>query len=358
MYVKKNCIYMKVCLYSIYKLDSNYFVRKRGMTMPVFQFGARLLAVLLCAVGLLLPTLSAADTYPVKPIRIVIGFTPGGNTDIFGRMFAERLQKNLGQPVIVENRPGAATMIASEYVAKSNPDGHTICLCVTNVATNKFVYAKVPYSMSEFVPVSLMFTSVTGLIVPAGSPFKSVSELVEYARKNPGKLNYSTTGAGGATHVVGALFTSVAGIDAVPVHYKGAAPAALAAVSGEVDFTFSTITTAMPYLQGGRARMLALAGKQRMQAVSDVPTMAEAGYPGVVTSVWYGLLAPKGTPKSVIDILNRETKSFVNQPEVGQRMLSTGEQPQGNLSPGEFSKYIEQDTEFMQKIMEPLNLKL
>lgn len=296
--------------------------------------------------------------YPSKPVRIIIGFTPGGNTDIFGRMFAEHMQQNLGQPVIVENKPGAATMIASQYVASAPADGYTLCLCVTNVATNKYAYERVPYELSDFSPAALMFTSTTGLIVPANSPFKTVEELVEFAKRNPGKLNYSTTGSGGATHLAGALFTSVTDVDAMAIHYKGAAPAAMAAVAGEVDFTFSTITTALPFLQSDRVRMLAVAGEQRMKAVSDVPTMAEVGYAGVVTSIWYGLLAPAGTPENVIAILNGEVRSFIDDPAINDRFISNGEQPRGDLTPQQFAEFIEKDTEHMRKIMEPLNLKL
>ncbi|MFA7667127.1 MAG: tripartite tricarboxylate transporter substrate binding protein [Burkholderiaceae bacterium] len=300
----------------------------------------------------------ASDSYPSKPIRIVIGFAPGGNTDIFGRLFATHLQKNLGQPVIVENRPGAATMLAAQHVATSPPDGYTICLCVTNVATNRFAYAKVPYTMADFAPVALMFQSVTGLTVPSDSPFDSVRSLVQFARDNPGKLTYSTTGAGGATHLAGALFAATADITAVPVHYKGAAPAAMAILSKEVDYTFSTITTAQPALRDQRIRMLALAAPRRASALADVPTMAEVGLPEVVTSVWYGLLVPAGTPAQVIATLNREVAAFVGDKEINARFVASGELPRGDLSPEAFGKFIDEDTEHMRKIMEPLNLQL
>lgn len=319
--------------------------------------GLFLSAIVVATAGLAAPA-TAADPYPTKPIRIVIGFAPGGNTDIFGRLFATHLQKTLGQPVIVENRPGAATMLAAQHVASSAPDGYTICLCVTNVATNRFAYAKVPYTMADFAPVALMFQSVTGLTVPSDSPFDSVGSLVRYAQQNPGKLTYSTTGAGGATHLVGALFAARAGIEAVPVHYKGAAPAAMAILGKEVDYTFSTVTTALPALSDKRIRMLALAAPKRAAAVGDVPTMAEAGLPGVVTSVWYGLLVPAGTPADIIATLNREVRGFVEDKEINARFLASGEQPRGDLSPEAFGKFIEEDTEHMRKIMEPLKLQL
>ncbi len=303
------------------------------------------------------PTARAADDYPTKPIRIVIGFAPGGNTDIFGRLFASHLQQSLGQPVLVENRPGAATMLAAQHVATSAPDGHTICLCVTNVATNRFAYDKVPYTMADFVPVGLMFQSITGLTVPIDSPHDSMAKVLAYGRANPGKLTYSTTGSGGATHLVGALFAKEAGIDAVAVHYKGAAPAATALLTKEVDFTFSTVTTALPYLESKRIRMLALAAPERMDAVKEVPTMAEAGHPTVVTSIWYGLLAPAGTPASVVDRLNQEVARFVKEPAMNARFIASGERPRGDLSPRAFADFITADTEHMRRIMEPLNLR-
>jgi tripartite-type tricarboxylate transporter receptor subunit TctC len=314
-----------------------------------------------CALAAIFAVPVAAQTatdYPSKPIRIVIGFAPGGNTDIFGRLFANYLQQSLGQPVIVENRPGAATMLAAQHVATSSADGYTICLCVTNVATNRFAYENVPYKMTDFAPAALMFISVTGLTVPGDSPFDTVDKLVAYAKANPGKLTYSTTGVGGATHLAGALFAATAGIQAVSVPYKGAAPAAAALLGKEVDFTFSTITTALPYLKDRRIRMLALAAPQRADVVKDVPTMAEAGYPGVETRVWYGLLAPAGTPRNVIDILNREVRAFVNDKTIRERFLSSGELPRGDLTPEAFAAFIEADTEHMRKIMEPLNLRL
>lgn len=317
-----------------------------------------LMSGIVAATAVLTAPAHAADAYPSKPVRIVIGFAPGGNTDIFGRLFAAHLQKTLGQPVIVENRPGAATMLAAQHVATSPADGYTICLCVTNVATNRFAYAKVPYTMADFSPVALMFQSVTGLTVPSDSPFDSVESLVKFARGNPGKLTYSTTGAGGATHLVGALFAANAGIQAVPVHYKGAAPAAMAILGKEVDYTFSTITTAQPALKDKRIRMLALAAPKRASAVADVPTMAEVGFPGVVTSVWYGLLVPAGTPADVITTLNREVRAFVSDKEINARFIASGELPRGDLNPEDFGKFIEEDTEHMRKIMAPLNLQL
>lgn len=300
----------------------------------------------------------AQDTYPSKPIRIVVGFAPGGLTDIYARLFANHLQSKYAQPVIVDNKPGAATIVGTQIVAKAPPDGYTLCFCVTNVMTNQFFRTELPYKVEELTPVALGFRSTTVLIVPNDSPFQTVDQLVAYAKKNPGKLNYSTTGSGGATHLVGELFASVAGIQAVPVAYKGAAPATMAVGTKEVQYAFSAIATAKPLLQDKRVRALAVAEEERVPAVHEVPTMAEAGYKGVATGVWYGLMAPTGTPRRVIELLNREMNAFFTSKPIQDRLIAGGERPLGNATPEQMAEYIAKDTELMRKIIQPLNLKL
>lgn len=260
--------------------------------------------------------------------------------------------------MVVDNKPGAATIVGTQIVAKAPPDGYTLCFCVTNVTTNQFFRTELPYKVEDLTPVALGFRSTTVLIVPGDSPFQTVEQLVAYARKNPGKLNYSTTGAGGATHLVGELFASVAGIQAVPVPYKGAAPATMAVGTKEVQYTFSAIATAKPLLQDKRVRALAVAEETRVPAVQEVPTMAEAGYKGVATGVWYGLMAPTGTPRPVIELLNREMNAFFTSKPIQDRLVAGGERPLGNVTPQQMAEYIAVDTELMRKIIQPLNLKL
>lgn len=312
-----------------------------------------------CALSLLLVTSNGiAQQYPSKPIRIVVGFPPGGLTDVYARLFASHLQTRLGQPVIVENKSGAATVIATLAVTRAEPDGYTLCFCVSNVMTNQFSREQLPYKVDDLVPVALGFRSATVLIVPQDSSFKDTRELVAYAKANPGKLNYATTGAGGATHIAGELFASVSGIKVTPIHYKGAAPANVALSAKEVDFAFSNIATGRPLLEGKRARAFAVAGEERAPAIADVPTMAEVGFPGVATSVWYGLMAPKGTPSVIIELLNREMNLFFGSESVRQRLFADGQTPMGRGTPAEMADYIAKDTELLRTIIVPLNLKL
>ncbi|HEX2543716.1 MAG TPA: tripartite tricarboxylate transporter substrate binding protein [Ramlibacter sp.] len=315
-------------------------------------FGAALLASTLIAPA------AAQQAYPTKPIRLVVGFAPGGLTDVYARLFASHLQTKYGQPVVVDNKPGAATIVGTQIVAKAPPDGYTLCFCVTNVTTNQFFRTELPYKVEELTPIALGFRSTTVLIVPGDSPFQTVRDLVDFAKKNPGKLNYSTTGSGGATHLVGELFNSVAGIQTVPVPYKGAAPATMAVGTKEVQYAFSAIATAKPLLQDKRVRALAVAEEVRVPAVADVPTMAEAGYNGVATGVWYGLMAPTGTPRPIIDLLNQEMNAFFTSKPIVEKLVAGGERPLGNATPQQMADYIARDTEVMRKIIQPLNLKL
>jgi len=328
-----------------------------SMSMSVAARAARLaIAALLGALPLDAAVAQQPAGYPSKPIRIVVGFTPGGLTDIYARQLAAHLQSTWGQSVVVDNKPGAATILGSQAVAQAAPDGYTLCFCVTNVATNKFTYPKLPYKPEDLTPVAMGFRSTSVLIVPGNSEFDSVQKLVDYAKRNPGKLTYSTTGAGGATHVVGELFKSVAGIDAVPVHYKGAAPATMAVGSGEVQFAFSAVSTAQPYLADKRVRALGVANAERVPALPGVPTIGEAGQRGVATGVWYGLMAPTGTPQPIIDALNRESNAFFSSAAIRDKLVAGGEEPLGTMSPKQMADYIARDTEFLRKVIEPMRL--
>lgn len=296
--------------------------------------------------------------FPSRTIKIIVGFPAGGLTDIYARVLAENLQQKLGQPVIVENKPGAGTIMASQTVANAAPDGYTLCFCVTAVATNRLLRQNVSVGIEDFTPVSLGFTSTTLLVVPKESPFSSVSELVAYARKHPGKLSYSTTGTGGATHLLGELFEFIAGIDAAAIPYKGANPATMAVATGEVDFTFSVILIAKPLLEGGKLRALGAASRERAPLFANVPTMAEAGLAGVESEVWFGLLAPKGTPSEIVEILNRETNRMFSTSPVKDQLAMGGDWPRGDLTPDQFAKYIGQDVDWHRKLIERIQLKL
>ena len=294
-------------------------------------------------------------SYPNKPVHILVGFAPGGLTDVYARLFAAHMQTKIGQPFLVENKPGAATMLATQALVRSPADGYTLCFCVSNVLTNSFFRDKMPYQPSDLASVGVAFRSTSVLIVPDTSPFQDVAQLVEFARKNPGKLNYSTTGAGGATHIAGELFLSLANIKATAIHYKGASPATMAVGTKEVDFTFSAVNTAQPLLQDGRVRAFGLTSDQRSSALPGVPTLTEKGFPGLSTGVWYGLMAPAGTPPAVIELLNKELNSFFSSGAMRERVLAGGEIPLGNMSPQQMADYIAKDAEVLRKVIQPLN---
>lgn len=315
------------------------------------------LLMLMCLAAFMTPA-TAAETYPNKVVKFIVGFAPGGNTDIYARLLAAHLQKLWGQPFVVENKPGAASILAIQTVATSKPDGYTLCFCVTNVATNRFTYATLPYRMEDLLPVGLVFNSSTALVVPAGSEFDSVQKLIAYGKANPGKLSYSTTGPGGATHLVGELFRADTGVQSVPVHYKGAAPATVAVVAGEVQFAMAATATAMPHLQSQKLRALAVNTPERLTALPGVPTIGELGYPGVASSTWYGVIAPAGTPRDIVLQLNREINAFARSKAIIDKLASDGDRARGDLTPEGFAKYIRDDAEVIRRVVEPLKIRL
>ena len=240
-----------------------------------------------------------AQPYPSRPIRLVVGFTPGGGTDIIARLIASKLPEVLGQPVVVENRPGAATNIANELVARSAPDGYTLLVCTSVVAINMALYKKLPYdTVRDFAPVSLFADAPNVLVVYNGVPARTVEELVALARAKPGVLNYSSAGSGTSQNMSGELFKLRTGTNIVHVPFKGTAPSLTAVMGGEVEMTFANIPAILQHVKAGRLRPLALSGERRSELMPDVPTIKEAGVPDGAVGVWYGVLAPAATPRS------------------------------------------------------------
>jgi tripartite-type tricarboxylate transporter receptor subunit TctC len=283
-----------------------------------------------------------AQTYPAKPIRLVVGFTPGGGVDINARLFQPKITEYLGQQVIVENRPGAGTNIANEHVAKSPPDGYTLLINTAALAINLSLYRKVSYSAADFAPVSVLSMSPNILVVHSSVPVRSVKEFVVLARSRPGQLNFSSAGAGTTQHLSGELFNLRAGIKTVHVPYKGSAPSLTAVISGEVDLTYANIPAISAHVKSGRLRPIANLGPRRSDQLPQVPTMAEAGVKGVEVVVWYGIFAPAATPRDVVaklaDTLGRAARS----PDIRQKLLDLGAEPVGN-SPEEFSKLFREE---------------
>jgi tripartite-type tricarboxylate transporter receptor subunit TctC len=294
---------------------------------------------LLAALALALPGPLLAQGYPNKPIRLVVGFTPGGGVDINARLLASKLSEYLGQPVIVENRPGAGTNIANDFVAKSAPDGYTLLMATPVVLINMALYKKLAYdTLRDLTGVAVFSASPNILVVGASVPAKDLSQLLALARARPGELNYSSAGSGSTQHLSGALLRARTGIDMVHVPYKGSAPALTAAISGEVQISFANIPAIRQHILSGRLRPLASTGSKRSELMPEVPTMREAGI-NVDVTVWYGVLAPAATPRAVIDVLAAAVARAAHAPDIRQRLLDQGAEPVGN-TPEEFNRML------------------
>ena len=296
---------------------------------------------------LTLATLSAfaavpatAQSYPTKPVRIIVGFTPGGGVDINARLLAPKLAEYLGQQFIVDNRPGAGTNIANELVAKSPPDGYTILINTAAVAINMSLYKKVNFdTLRDFAPISVFSQSPNILVIHPSVPVKSVKELIALAKAKPGALNFSSAGSGTTQHLSGELFNLRAGTKIIHIPYKGSAPSLTGLIGGEVEMTFANIPAISAHVKSGRLRPLANTGPKRSAQLPEVPTMAEAGVKGVDVVVWYGLLAPAATPAAIVNTLAGAISKATKDADTRQRLLDQGADPIGS-SPDEFAKLL------------------
>jgi tripartite-type tricarboxylate transporter receptor subunit TctC len=284
-----------------------------------------------------------AQPYPSRPVRLVVGFTPGGGVDINARLLAPKLSEYLGQQVIVENKPGAGTNIANEFVAKSAPDGYTLLINTPAVAINMSLYRNLPFdTLRDFVPVSVFSESPNVLVVNAKLAAHNVKDLVAMARSAPGKLNYSSAGVGTTQHLAGELFKLRTGSFIVHIPYKGTSPSLTALIAGEVDLSFANIPSIQAHVKSGRLRALAVTASRRDPQLPDVPTMKEAGLDGVEVVVWYGVLAPAGTPSEIVHKLADGIQRAAHDPEMRKRMLEQGAAPVGN-TPEEFAKLLREE---------------
>jgi len=281
-----------------------------------------------------------AQTFPSKPVKLVVGFPPGGGNDIAARMLAPRLSELIGQPVIVENKPGAGTNIANEFVARSAPDGTTLLLNTAAVAINMSLYRNVPFdAVRDFTPLSIFAESQNILVVNSRLAAQNLREFLAYAKANPGKLNYSSAGAGTTQHLSAELFKLKAGLNIVHVPYKGTAPALTSLIAGETDLSFANIPAILAHVKSGRLRPLASTGSKRAALMPDVPTMKEAGLDGVEVTVWYGVLGPAGLPREMVAGLAGAVAKVAHDPDMQKRLAEQGAEPVGN-SADEFSKIV------------------
>ena len=284
-----------------------------------------------------------AESYPSKPVTIVVPFSPGGATDTMTRLLADRLGKRLGQPVIVENKPGAGTMIASEYVAKAAPDGYTVLMAASSLGIAPALYSKVNYDpVKDFTPISLVASVVHVLEVHPSVPANNVAELIAWLKANPGKANYGSVGAGTSTHLESELFKTLAGVTMTHIPYKGSAPALMGLVGGNLQVMFDAYASSGPFIKDGKARLLAVTTAQRSKLLPDTPTIAESGLPGFEAMPWLGLIAPAATPEPVINKLHAELMEVLKEPAVREKFASLGLDIIGN-SPQEFADFIKKD---------------
>lgn len=298
--------------------------------------GVALAATTLCGTAL-------AQSYPTKPVTIVVPFSPGGATDIMSRLLAERLNKRLGQPVLVENKPGAGTMIASEYVAKAPADGYTLLVAASSLGIAPSLYKKVNYNpIKDFAPISQVASVVHVLVVHPSLPAKNVGELVTWLKANPTKANYGSVGAGTSTHLEAELFNSIAGVKMEHIPYKGSAPALTDMIGGQLQVMFDAYASSGPFINDGRVRLLAVTTAQRSKSLPGTPTVAESGLPGYEAMPWLGLVAPAGTPAPIVSKLYTELHEVLKEPEVQEKFRSLGLDIIGS-TPQEFSAFLRKD---------------
>lgn len=281
-----------------------------------------------------------AQSYPAKPIKIVVPYPPGGFNDTLGRTFAAKFAEEWGQPAIVENKPGANTLIGSDYVAKAAPDGYTLLIVAFPFAVTPSLIKNMPYdTVKDFAPVALAAQSPNLLVVNPSLPAKTVAELVAMAKAKPDSLSYASTGNGSSNHISMELFKSLAGVRIVHIPYKGSAPAVTDLLGGQVHVMFDNAPNVLHQVKAGRLRGLAQTGATRSSIAPDLPTVAEAGVPGYELTVWFGLVAPAGTPREVIQKLNAEVLKILAMPDVRERFLSQGVEPLGS-TPEQFGDHI------------------
>jgi len=300
---------------------------------------------------------NVAQAYPTKPIRMVVISPPGGTTDILSRALAQQMTETLGQTVVTDNRPGGGGILASEIVARSNPDGHTLLYTHTSHSVLPSLHKKLPYdTLKDFQPVALVALFPGVLVVHPALPVKNVKELIALAKSRPGKLNYAAGTTGATAHLSGELFKTMAGIDIVHVPYKGTAAQITAVIAGESQFTFASLPAALPHVQSGRVRAIAIGSAKRSPTLPDLPTVAETALPGFDVSAWNGILAPRGTPREIVMKLNAEIARIAKLPDVKERAASQGAEMTIE-TPEYFGTYIKGQVEKWGKVVRSSGMK-
>jgi tripartite-type tricarboxylate transporter receptor subunit TctC len=309
------------------------------------------------AVALAAPA-AHADDYPSKPVRIIVPFAAGGPADIYARFLAQRLQQSLKQPFVIEDQPGAGSIIGTENVAKSAPDGYTLLLMSNTHTVNESLFRKKPFVlMRDFTPIAPINESDLVLVVKPSLPVHSVTDLIKLAKSRPGALNYASSGPGTPYHMAGELFKAMAGVDIQHVPYKGSSGARNDLLGGQVDMMFDAVPTMAGFAAAGKVRALATTGKKRSDVLPNVPTMSEAGVPGYDAVIWLGLMAPHGTPAAITEKLNAEVAAIVADPAVREAWAKQGAIPM-TMSIAEFTKYLDDDIAKWAKVVKVSGAKV
>jgi tripartite-type tricarboxylate transporter receptor subunit TctC len=311
------------------------------------------LALLLTA-----PLAVQAQTWPAKPLRWIVPYTGGGITDVVTRVVTQKMQISLGQPIVVDNRPGANSILGADIAAKAPPDGYTLLTVIAAHAANATLYAgKLPFDpVKSFVPVSLAGIAPLILTVSNSFPAKDVKELVAYAKANPGKVNFGSSGIGAAAHLTTELLKQTAGIDMVHVPYKGTGPALTALMANDIQVLVDVPSTLMPHVRGGKIRALAMFSRERIRGAAEVPTLAEAGGPQLESSTWVLFLAPAGTPREIVSRLAAETAKAINESEINERFNQIGIEPVGN-TPEQAAKFLDAEIAKWAKVINTAGVK-
>lgn len=320
------------------------------MKTRVILYLAQLVLTTAMLVGFVVDAL--AQSYPNKSIRLIVAYPPGGGVDIIARVIGQKLTEKWRQTVIVDNRPGSAGLIGTEIAAKARPDGYTLLMGQTGTLTiNPSLYSKCPYDpIKDFAPITLTAVMPFILVIHPSVPVTTVKELIAFAKSKPGTLNFASSGSGSVQHLGGELFKTMTGVDMVHIPYKGGAPAFIDLLGGRVSLIFSTMPPALPHVKAGKIRALAMAGTTRSPLFPDLPTIAESGVPGYDVSSWNGVVAPAGTPKEIINLLNTEIAKILRQPDVNERLSSEGSDPVSS-TPEQFGAMIKADVAKWAKVI-------
>ena len=317
------------------------------------RFFTLLMLALCCAAA------SALAEYPDKPVKIIVPYPPGGTTDILARVIAQRLGERLKQSFIVENRGGASGAIGTQAVAKSPADGYTLCMgTIGTHGINSALFKNLPYdAVKDFAPITIVGITPNVLTVHPSVPAKNLQELLALARAKPGTLNFGSTSPGGSPHMAGELFKTMANIDIAHIPYKGAGPMLIDLIGGQIQMGFDNMPSSIGHIRSGKLRAIAVTTTKRWPGAPDVPTMAESGLPGYEVSAWFGLLAPAGTPKPVVDLLYKNISDILKQPDMVKQLFELGAEPGGN-TPEAFARYIAADVEKWTRVVAATGVKV